>query len=56
MMLNINTRDLFIKKIDEYNKNKEYHTHYIKINDGKNVMVIDWINKWSYRVYELEEK
>jgi hypothetical protein len=45
---------LFFKLIDKYNAKKEYFTHYVKLGRG-NVMVIDFQNSWTYRIYKMEE-
>lgn len=48
-------KDIFLKKIGEYNKTRDFFTHFILLKDG-NLMVIEFRNSWEYFVVTLEEE
>ena len=47
-------KQIFFKKIDEYNVKKEYYDHYVKLNNER-LLLIYWGHSWNYRIEILEE-
>ena len=45
--------DIFNVLIKTYNRRKEHRTHHVIIGHDE-LMIIEWDNRWSYRVVDLE--